>query len=115
MEKKAFQVLNPYAAGIDIGSEKHFVAVPPELAIEPVRSFGTFTQDLHQLVSWLKAYNITTVAMEATGIYWVQLYLILEENGFEVFLINAHHIKNVAGRKSDVLDCQWIQQLHSCG
>jgi transposase len=80
-----------------------------------VRKFGSFTQDLHDMANWLKACKIDTIAMESTGVYWVQPYLVLEEYGFDVFLVNARHIKNVSGRKSDVKDCQWIQQLHSYG
>lgn len=103
------------AAGIDIGSTFHFVSVPDDRDDRPVRRFESFTEDLHSLAEWLEKCNIKTVAMESTGIYWVQLFLILENYGFEVILVNAQHIKNVSGRKSDVLDCQWIQQLHSYG
>jgi transposase len=110
-----FQLVHPNAAGIDIASEMHFVAVPIGRDEQSVRKFGSYTEDLHELARWLKKCEIDTVAMESTGIYWVQLFLILEEYGFEVFLVNARHIKNVSGRKSDVQDCQWIQQLHSFG
>jgi len=113
--RENFQYVRPNAAGIDIASEMHYVAVPPDRDEEPVRKFGSFTDDLHQLAQYLKKCRIDTVAMESTGIYWIQLYLILESYGFEVFLVNARHIKNVSGRKSDVLDCQWIQQLHTYG
>jgi transposase len=113
--KDGFQVVHPNAAGIDIASQMHYVAVPPNRDATPVRKFGSFTTDLHEIAHWLKQCKIDTVAMESTGIYWVQLYLILEEYGFEVFLVNARHIKNVSGRKSDVLDCQWILQLHTYG
>lgn len=109
------QVINPSAAGIDIGSTFHYVAVPEGRADNPVRRFKSFTRDLHDLAQWLKNCGIETIAMESTGIYWVQLFLILEQYGFKVFLVNAHHVKNVSGRKSDVSDCQWIQQLHSYG
>lgn len=115
MKKNRLRLLRPNAAGIDIASEIHYVAVPPDRSDEPVRSFGSFTDDIHKIAEWLKSCNIDTVAMESTGIYWVQLYLILEEYGFDVFLVNARHIKSVSGRKSDVLDCQWIQELHSFG
>jgi transposase len=108
-------LLHADAAGIDIGAEEIFVAVPPERALEPVRSFGTFTRDLHELADWLKECAVRTVAMESTGVYWIPLYQILETRGFEVFLVNAQHVKNVPGRKSDVSDCQWIQYLHSVG
>jgi len=107
--------INRNAAGIDCGSETHFVAVPPERDSEPVRSFKTFTGDLHRLADWLDASKIKTVAMESTGVYWIPIFEILEERGFEVVLVNSRHVKNVPGRKTDVLDCQWIQELHSVG
>jgi len=107
--------INRNAAGIDCGSEAHYVAVPPERDAEPVRSFKTFTADLHHLADWLKACKIKTIAMESTGVYWIPIFEILEEHGFEVVLVNSRHIKNVPGRKTDVLDCQWIQELHSVG
>jgi transposase len=109
------QVINPNAAGIDVGSELHVVAVPPDRDAEPVRSFGCFTADLNALAHWLEHCGIETVAMESTGVYWIPLYQILEARGFEVVLVNARHVKNVPGRKTDVLDCQWIQQLHCYG
>ena len=115
LKKDGFKVVHPNAAGIDIASQMHYVAVPPDRDETPVRKFGSFTADLHEIAHWLKQCGIDTIAMESTGIYWVQLYLILEEYGFEVFLVNARHIKNVSGRKSDVLDCQWILQLHTYG
>jgi transposase len=107
--------INRNAAGIDCGSEAHYVAIPPERDPEPVRSFKTFTADLHRLADWLEACKIKTVAMESTGVYWIPIFEILEEHGFEVVLVNSRHVKNVPGRKSDVLDCQWIQELHSVG
>ena len=107
--------INRHAAGIDCGSETHFVAVPPERDEEPVRSFKTFTSDLRRLADWLEACKIKTVAMESTSVYWIPIFEILEERGFEVVLVNSRHVKNVPGRKSDVLDCQWIQELHSVG
>lgn len=103
------------AAGIDIGAEELYVAVPPDRDEENVRKFGTFTADLRSMAEWLKACGIRTVAMESTGVYWIPVYDILEEQGFEVCLVNARHLKNVSGRKTDVLDCQWIQQLHTYG
>lgn len=115
LTKGAFQMIHPNAAGIDIGSESHYVAVPEDRDPKWIRCFGSFTQDLYELAKWLKQCKIDTVAMESTGVYWIQLYLILEEYGFDVFLVNARHVKNVSGRKSDVKDCQWIQQLHSYG
>jgi transposase len=109
------QVVNPNAAGIDIGSEVHYVAVPPDRDPEPVRSFKCFTADLKALADWLDECGIETVAMESTSVYWIPLYQILEAHGFEVVLVNARHVKNVPGRKTDVLDCQWLQQLHTYG
>jgi transposase len=111
----ALEQINLNAAGIDIGAEEVYVAVPKGRDEESVRSFETFTADLHRLADWLEACGIETVAMESTGVYWIPLYEILESRGFEVYLVNARHIKNVSGRKSDVLDCQWIQQLHTYG
>lgn len=107
--------IHPNAAGIDIGATRHWVSVPPGRAAESVRSFGCFTADLYALSAWLKQCQIETVAMESTGVYWIALFQILETQGFEVNLVNAHHVKTVPGRKSDVLDCQWLQQLHSYG
>ncbi len=107
--------VNLYAAGIDVGSTEHFVAVPEGLDERPVQSFSSFTRDLEQLADWLVRIGVETVAMESTGIYWIPLFEILEERGLEVLLVNARHVKNVTGRKSDVLDCQWLQQLHTYG
>jgi transposase len=107
--------LNLNAAGIDIGDTEIYVAVPEGRDSEAVRKFATLTADLHALADWLSACSVTTVAMESTGIYWVPLYEILEVRGFEVCLVNARHLKNVSGRKTDVLDCQWLQQLHTYG
>src|SRR5258705_602190 len=103
------------AAGIDIGSERHMVAVPEGRDTVSVREFGAFTSDLEALAAWLKQCGVTTVAMESTGVYWIPLFELLERRGFEVKLVDARHVKNVSGRKSDVLDCQWIQQLHTYG
>ena len=103
------------AAGIDIGADTHWVAVPEDRDPRPVRSFGVFTQDLRALCGWLKECQIQTVAMESTGVYWIPLFQLLEREGFEVQLVNARHVKNVPGRKSDVKDCQWLQQLHTFG
>jgi Protein of unknown function (DUF2950)/Transposase len=107
--------MHPDAAGVDIGAEEIFVAIPTDRDAEPVRSFGTFTRDLFELADWLQRCSVQTVAMESTGVYWIPLYQILETRGFQVFLVNAQHVKNVPGRKSDVSDCQWIQYLHSVG
>jgi transposase len=108
-------IMRPDAAGIDIGATEIFVAVPADRAAENVWSFATFTQDLYALADWLKQCGIRTVAMESTGVYWIPLFQILEERGFEVCLVNARHVKNVPGRRTDVSDCQWLQFLHSVG
>jgi len=108
-------VINPNAAGIDIGAREIYVAVPEDRDPEPVRTFATFTPDLVQLADWLAACGITTVAMEATSVYWMPLFTILEEQGIEVCLVNARHLRRVPGRKTDVLDCEWLQYLHSVG
>jgi transposase len=108
-------VVQPRAVGIDIGSRFHVVAVPSELDDEPVRKFTSFTKDLKLLAEWLLLIGVTTVAMESTGIYWVPLYEILVAKGIEVYLVNARHAKNVPGRKTDICDAQWLQQLHSYG
>jgi transposase len=109
------EVTNPNAAGVDIGCASHYVSVPAERDDEPVREFKSFTVDIHKMADWLTACGVDTVAMESTGVYWIPVYEILERRGFKVLLVNARHVKNVAGRKSDVLDCQWLQQLHSYG
>ncbi len=103
------------AAGVDISPMVMFVAVGPDQDPEPVRSFGSFTCDLYRIAEWLKSCGVRTVAMESTGVYWIPLYQVLEEQGLEVCLVNARHFKNVPGKKSDVLDCQWLQYLHSVG
>ena len=112
---EAWKLINPHAAGVDIGSREHWACVPKAADAQPVRSFGTFTQDLEALADWFKACGVTTVAMEATGVYWIPLFQVLEQRGFHVLLANARQTKNVAGRKSDVQDCQWIQRLHTYG
>jgi transposase len=111
----SFSMINRDAAGIDIGSGEHWVAVPEDRDAEPVRCFGCFTADLQAMARWLKECGVTTVAMESTGVYWIPCYQILEEHGFQVNLVNARHVKNVPGRKSDVSDCQWLQRLHTYG
>lgn len=108
-------IVHPDAAGIDIGAQFHVVAVSPDRDDQPVRSFRSFTQDLHALANWLKQVGIRTVAMESTGVYWIPAYEILEAHGFEVFLVNAREAKNVPGRKTDVNDAQWLQKLHQFG
>ncbi len=112
---KAFPIIHPNAAGIDISSKEHYVSVNPLSSDKPIRAFGSFTEDLHAISAWLKECKVDTVAMEATGIYWVSLFLILEEAGFDVILVTAKHVKNVRGKKTDVSDSDWIRQLHSCG
>lgn len=108
-------MINGNAAGIDLGADHHWVSVPEGRDKEGVRRFGCFTADLYRMATWLKACGIETVAMEATGVYWIAVFQILETQGFEVKLVNARHVKTVPGRKSDVLDCQWLRQLHSYG
>jgi transposase len=107
--------LHLHAAGIDIGAREIYVAVPPGTCARSVRSFATFTEDLHALRDWLKECGVTTVAMESTGVYWIPLFQILDAAGLEVCLVNARHCKNLPGRKTDVQDCQWLQHLHSVG
>jgi transposase len=109
------QQINLNAAGIDVGSDRHVVAVPAGRDEVSVREFGAFTIDLHALADWLTKCSITSVAMESTGVYWIPLFELLEQRGFEVKLVDARQVKNVSGRKSDVLDCQWLQQLHTYG
>jgi transposase len=112
---EGLKIVHPNAAGLDIGSAEIWAAVSPERNSEPLRRFGTYTPDLHALADWLKASGVDSIAMEATGIYWIPVYEVLEARGFEVYVVNARHIKNVPGRKSDIQDCQWIQGLHSVG
>jgi transposase len=107
--------LNLNAAGLDIGAEEIYACVPSDRAEQPIRVFGTYTANLHELADWLTACGIDTVAMESTGIYWITVYDLLEARGVRVYLVNARHLKNVPGRKTDVSDCQWLQQLHSHG
>ena len=112
---KDFEMLNPNAAGIDIGSREHFVAIPEGRGSESVESFGCTTPDLHRMAKWLKKHKIDTVAMESTGVYWIPAFQILDSYGMDVYLVDARQTKNVTGRKTDVCDCQWIQKLHSFG
>ena len=114
-KSSAMERINLDAAGIDIGASSHFVAVPEDRDERPVREFAAYTADLYQLADWLKACGIKTVAMESTGVYWIPLFQVLEERGFEVRLVDARRVKNVSGRKTDVSDCQWLQQLHTYG
>lgn len=118
-EKKQFKtglpIYNPHAGGIDIGDSKHDVAISDAAGGYQVRVFEAFTEDLQRLVRWLNDEKITTVAIESTGVYWLNLYLMLEEAGIEPYLVNAKHVKNVTGRKRDDTDAIWLQKLHSCG
>ena len=111
----ALQRINRNAAGIDIGSASHYVAVPEDRDDQPVREFAGFTGDLYRMADWLQACGVETVAMESTGVYWIPVFQVLEERGFEVKLVDARQLKRVPGRKTDVADCQWLQQLHTFG
>lgn len=111
----ATKLVHLNAAGIDISSKEDVVAVPEDRAKESVRTFQGFARDLHQLANWLLTCKIETIAMESTGVYWYDLYTILLDYGFEVYLVNAYHVKNVPGRKSDVSDARWLQELHTFG
>jgi transposase len=111
----SLQRVNLNAAAVDVGSGEHFVAVPEDRDSQAVRRFQAYTADLYRLADWLEECAIETVVMESTGVYWIALYQILEERGFDVKLVNAKHVKNVTGRKTDMLDCQWLQQLHTYG
>ena len=113
---RSLKTIQPNAAGIDLGSREHWVAGPPqENGIPNVQRFGTTTPELLRLADWLKEQGVETVAMESTGVYWIPLFEILDNRGFEVLLANARQISHVPGRKTDMLDCQWLQLLHSCG
>ena len=112
---QCWELINPNAAGIDIGSREHWACVPAGRTEKPVRPFGTFTADLEALADWFQECSVTSVAMEATGVYWIPVFQILERRGFQVILVNARQTKNVAGHKTDVMDCQWIQRLHTYG
>ena len=107
--------INPNVAGLDIGASSIFACAGLTNGSQEIREFTTFTVDLRTMVAWLKERNISSVAMESTGVYWIPAYDILAESGFETLLVNAHYLKTVPGRKTDVKDCQWIQQLHSYG
>lgn len=109
------EVIHPYAAGIDVGNEEHYVAVSPELDQNPVRKFGCFTSELKAMAGWLKGIGIETVALQSTGVYWIPIYDILTAHGIRVFVVNARETKNVPGRKTDVHECQWILKLHVHG
>ena len=108
-------VIEPNAAGIDVGAREMYVAIPPDRDPDPVRVFKTFTADLEALIDWLVERGITTVAMEATGVYWIPVYQMLEDRGVRACLVNARHMKNVPGRRTDWHECQWIQYLNASG
>lgn len=114
-DSPGLEVVHRNAAGIDIGSQEHYVAVGPDRDAEPVRVFGCFTTDLHRLAAWLKACGIGTVVMQSTGVYWIPVYDVLEQEGFAVWLVNARETKNLPGRKSDVQESQWLLKLHTYG
>jgi len=113
--KRRLQVVYPDCAGIDVGSREHWVAVDPAVTDESVRCFSSFSDDLEALADWLDSVGVVQVAMESTGVYWIPAYEVLDQRGFEVFLVNARATRQVSGRKSDVLDCQWIWELMSHG
>src|SRR5437773_10623574 len=108
-------VIYPMAAGLDVGSMNMMVSYPGEEGIQTVKEYDAYTGELHQMAEDLKAASVTHVGMEATGVYWMAVYEILEQYGFKVTLVNARNYKNVAGQKTDIKDCQWIQQLHAHG
>jgi transposase len=114
-KKQPLRIVHPRCAGIDIGSREHWVAVDPDSDEQPIRNFSSFSDDLYALAQWLKSLDIEVVAMEATGVYWIPLYEVLDAQGFQVNLVNSRATRQVSGRKSDVLDCQWIWQLMSYG
>src|SRR5712691_10401758 len=114
-EDISLEVVHPDAAGIDIGNECHYVAVPPTRDSEPVRRFGCTTAELIEMAVWLKQCAIRTIALQSTGVYWIAVYDILEEAGLEVYLVNARETKNLPGRKSDVQESQWLMKLHTYG
>jgi transposase len=109
------EIVHRDAAGIDVGNQSHFAAVPAGRDEQPVREFGSWTADLHRMAAWLKACGIRTVAMQSTGVYWIAVQEVLEQAGIEVYLVNARGTKNLPGRKSDVQECQWLMKLHTYG
>lgn len=114
-QQSGFTVVHPRAAGIDVGNQSHWVSVPPDSPGPTVRKFGSFTADLQAIADWLIECGVTTVALESTGVYWIPLFEVLESRGLKVCLVDTRRLKSVPGRKSDVLDCQWLQQLHTYG
>ena len=114
-ENPGLEVVHAQAAGIDVGNSAHYVAVRPDRDPQPVRRFECFTADLHRLANWLQSCGVQTVALQSTGVYWSPLYDILEERGFQVYLVNARNTKNLPGRKSDVQESEWLLKLHTYG
>src|SRR6516162_2271594 len=112
---KALEIVHPDAAGIDIGGSEHWVAISPDRDPEPVRRFGCFTVDLREMARWLIEKGVRSVAMQSTGVYWMPVFEVLEQQGLEVYLVNAQHTKNVPGRKSDIQECPWLLKLHAFG
>lgn len=112
--KMVFTIINSTAAGIDIGSREHYVCVGPDPE-KDIRVFSSFTVNLHEMASWLQSRGATSIAMESTGVYWKSPFMLLQDYGFEVVLVNSSHTRNVSGKKSDMKDCQWIWKLHSAG
>lgn len=111
----SIRIINPNSAGIDIGASSHFVAVPKDRDKNHVREFECFTSDILEMIAWLKKCRIETVVMESTGSYWIPVFELLDQAGIQVMMVDAHQVKNVKGRKSDIIDCQWLQQLHAHG
>jgi len=114
-ENESIHVIEQNACGIDVGAASVFVCVPRERDTHPIREYTTFTADLRSMAEWIKQCGITTIVMESTGVYWIPVFEILDEYKFEVKLVNAHHVRNVPGRKTDVSDAEWLQRLHSYG
>jgi transposase len=114
-EVAKLEVVQPDAAGVDVGGSSHHVAIRSDAPGQTVREFGCFTKDLHEMADWLLSSGVKIVALESTGVYWIPVFEVLERRGLEVLLVHASYVKNVSGRKSDVLDCQWLQRLLSFG
>jgi len=112
---KALDIVHPDAAGIDIGSREHWVAISPEKDEQPVRWFGCFTADVERMADWLQSRGVRSAVMQSTGVYWMPVMEILQQRGMEVYLVNARHTKNLPGRKSDIAECQWLLKLHTFG
>ena len=114
-EGPELEIVHPHAAGIDVGNKSHFVGIKPGSGEPAVQEFGSWTADLQRMVAWLQRHGVKTVAMQSTGVYWIALYEVLEQAGFEVYLVNARGTRNLPGRKSDVQECQWLRRLHTYG